>query len=163
MVDAKVDHLFKSLSNIAKQLNSESDSVNATLEAFEEKLNALNLGIEVWVTERAGDPLIVTDPEGDSRRSTRSEAVLGYHKDLIHGWGLAVKWFEVEEWIETDAKEEYPRKQKFNPSPPMRLLEASRDLRIVALDKLPRLLEALEEKAQVTIASINQAKKTLKQ
>ena len=40
MVDAKVDHLFKSLSNIAKQLNSESDSVNATLEAFEEKLNA---------------------------------------------------------------------------------------------------------------------------
>ena len=163
MAEAKTDKLFKSISEISKNLNKESDSINTVLEAFEKRLNSLNLGLEVWLED---DPLEHTEREGDHRHITYHRAVLGYSRAFdMTGWGLTVKWVKREEWVErcdiTEMKS--PRSQDFKDDiGPRCLLKASRDLRVSALDKLLKLLEVLEMKARETVASIEKAKESLK-
>lgn len=148
----EVNSLFDSLAKTAERLNEKSDSINETLEAFEKKLNELNLGLEVWLSR---NPLEVTDSEGDSQHSKYHKAILGYCK-LGGEWKLTVKRLRVEAWVE----EENDYQQEFDPTY-RGLLDASRELRIAALDLLPTLLEDLEDKALDSIKYIAKAKKTL--
>jgi hypothetical protein len=161
MSDIDFASQFAALSQAAARLNAESDSINKLTEQFQDKLRALNVGLEAWVVLQA-EPgsVIVPGPRLSARAAppttARVETSLGYARG-DDGWGLYIKCVAY--------KPSTP-----NPLLPVadepitvykwtKLVDASRAIRVEALGAFPKLLEALKTAAESAVQAIENAKK----
>jgi hypothetical protein len=128
----RIDSTLKKLASVSQSLNQASDLVTSRIAEVEAALREYKLGVEAWVDIRRWYE------EGQS--TDGSWYRLGRTQRLAYGkkdgkWGLLT--YIIPE--ESDEYEEFAF-----------LREASRDIRLAAIDKLPDLLEALVEKAVQT-------------
>lgn len=122
---ANISASFQELTAAAVDLNRVSDELAKSIGELDTALKALNLGIERWVT-------ISESANADGSVSWRDE--LGFAK-VSGKWGLALRTVQIKiEVFEDDATY-----WLFN--------EASRDLRIEAVELIPVLLAELTELA----------------
>ena len=155
---------FASLSNTAARLNAESDSINLLIAQLQEKLRALNLGLEAWVllqAEPGSLPAPVPRGVGLAARSAppttvKVETSVGYARGA-DGWGLFVKRIAYRAKPSNPLIGEEPEPVNVNKWLP--LSEASRATRIDALRAFPKLLERLKAAAESAVEAIEQAKK----
>jgi len=138
------------LTPIAKQLNEKTDEINKTISTINEKLARLNFGIEVWLDNPWNALSSSTRDQGKTR--VRDVSYLGYDR-LGDKWQLAIK--DVEEEITLDENGDECVEQ-LNPEY-VALLQASRDLRLAALKKLPELLDELKIRGQHILNTIADA------
>jgi hypothetical protein len=140
------------LAPIAEQVNKKSNEINNTISTINAKLAKLNFGIEVWLDETWNALSSSTrDYKGFPR--TTEASYLGYCL-LDDKWQLAIKNVEEETTVE-DGEE---CTKEVNPDY-VSLHQASRGLRLAALQKLPELLDALKGKASGVLKSIEEAEK----
>ncbi len=166
---ARVSHLFDQLAQAAVTLNAESDSINAILGAFEARLRALNLGLEVWLNMDTGYAVaaVAITHRGTDKAGcpVADHLTLGFGKLGDKGWRLLVRTdtyrrsapYEAD--AEADGDEgvvgEWMRIDRTAARP---LAEAPREVRLAALKRLPPLLDALLCAARETVAIIQDAK-----
>jgi prefoldin subunit 5 len=130
----KLASSFKSLAQTASELNSATKQLSKTIQTLDDSLKNLNLGISSWLQFSVG---------GTEDGMVEECHELGYAK--INGkWGLAIRyrsWLcqdpdrgECTEWLYADA---------------------SRDLRLRAIDYIPDLIEKLNKDAQAITTKLN--------
>ena len=134
MVDT-VNELY----SIALKLNQKSDQLNALITSINAKLAKLNFGIEVWLKSH---PI---KEDGDAK------AFLGYYK-VKDEWQLSV-------WDPDDALESGDI-----PSPRLSgnlwpLTAASRELRLLAMPLIPKLLDRIKDRAEELLTGLEAAEK----
>lgn len=142
------------LTPLAKKLNEKSDELNTVISTINKKLNALNLGIEVWTSTPIQSGDYEYDHETEPPLRYREVVYLGY-AEVGNEWELAVK-----EVILETRQDDYGRECEDAANPTIRsLISASRHLRTAAMDELPDLLDELKRKAEKLISSIDAGKK----
>lgn len=155
------------LTPLAARLNASTDELNEALDTIQSKLNALNLGVEVWLDEYEFQELDRRILEIDSKYRKVSAYQLGYGR-IGTGWALLVRertWSEV---YEDDPDEEGVRLWAFdesegsNESDRKALRSAPRALRVKAVGFIPALLTLVEEEAARVIDAVEQAKQIAK-
>lgn len=142
MTEVNINSLFSSLETQANQLNSVAESANNALEAAQNRLVNLNIGIEHWHPI----PLDRSDQTGSTEAHDTSIEIrflLGFAK--VDGkWCLAVKKVRHESgFFEGDMGCPYTNEYLETPAVP--LLSQSRNLRLTALNMLPEFLEQLSD------------------
>jgi hypothetical protein len=151
---------IKDLAALARKLNANTDALNQSLEEIQNKLNALGLGIEVWLGQslHQSDMDDVLDerevPTGE-REYYADELGYGRHGDK---WALLVRNRRTVIAPADDPRDPDVR-TVFGPTDQQPLLNASRKLRIAAVDLIPALVEGLKAAAASALASIEKAKK----
>jgi len=119
---------FKSLSSRAVEINAATKQLSSTVKTLEEALARLNLGITAWVQFGSGVSVVSGDEWAYE---------LGHAK--INGkWGLAIR---------------HVCRQSSFPETDEEILEwafadASRELRISAIDHVPELIDKLSKDAE---------------
>lgn len=144
------------LAKVSKELNAKSNEVNKILQDLEKKLVAMNLGIEVWIPDSPLSSEKKTEEEenqdGDVIGSHRVsvDEVLGFdgrrlvHKTVYYREDPAINWQKT-----------WQVEQELSSQP---LLQASRDLRIEAMNHIEPLINALIEKGKRMIKGIEQGR-----
>ena len=149
---------FSNLEKYSKTISDGSDKVNQALAEIQEKLNSLNLGVEAWLDSGSlRETLSLGESRAEKERTLREVGTakilnvlwLGYGKDEEGNWGLLVS--EVTERRAEGGSHNVLLGQN------SRLLDASRDLRIRALDLIPLLIEKLEGKAEELVETVSKA------
>lgn len=155
---------LKDLDPLSKRLNAASNELNSSLQTIQDRLNALGIGLEVWLPQALAEsearevpgPAVHDDADlfWDKVHDTQE---LGYGR-LGDGWALLVRTRRHVERFRTAAgdSEEYNTYVDDSPRP---LLKAARDLRVAAVPLIPDLLTAIEQQAQTIIERVEQAKK----
>jgi hypothetical protein len=146
-------HALKGLAVLSTQLNEKSDHLNQTIAKFNEKLGALNLGIETWLVH---DPVEEGEYHDNSTsfahvRSARA-TLLGYCR-VANDWQLAIKQATLNNHVEEG--EEYTIVT--DSSTPTPLLQASRSIRMTAMGSLEALLTSLQTEASIMLSGIEAA------
>ena len=141
------------LAPLAQKLNQKTDQINRTISMLNEKLGKLNLGIEVWLDGEPDEPLEAEAWSDEGSMRSRSLSYLGYCR-LSDKWQLAVKDV-VEEHTIVEGENCY---EEVNPGYTS-LLQASRSLRLAALEKIPRLLDKLKKMGQDVLDTVEAAEK----
>jgi hypothetical protein len=158
--DTRVDMSdLKDLDPLSKRLNAASDQLTHTLQTIQERLNALAIGLEVWVD----DPLskhhlrevLDANDEPTGRREYDTHD-LGYGR-LGDGWALIVRERRHVE-TPTGYNNDWDT-ESFQDYGVLPLLKASRELRVAAVPLLPQLIEAIERDASVVLERVEQAKR----
>src|SRR5437660_8263165 len=126
--------LLSDLSHLSEQLNKESAKINETIRRVNESLASMNFGVPVWLDS----PFL----EGENQKAVQ----LGY-VNVENKWQLAVRVVQPKEG-EQGARENGASQA---------LLKANRSLRIEAMGLLPRLNEAIKDRVQALICSIQKA------
>ena len=140
------------LAPLAKKVNTKTDQINRTISSINEKLAKLNLGIEAWLDGNLRDALDCSPWSDEGTMRVRSISYLGY--DRIDGkWQLAVKEVTEEYTVDEDGDEEF---DKVNPEYEA-LLQASRNLRLAALPRIPRLLDELKSRGKELLETVESA------
>lgn len=140
------------LTAAAAQLNSESDTLNATIRSVEDQIVDSQIGLEVWLDR------CVASEEGEAHgdTSTWTSQFIGFAR-LDGDWCLAVKTRRFETgFFEGDTSCPYTNQSAVGK--PIPLSQASRQLRIAALTQLPDLLEALASEATASTEVIKKAR-----
>lgn len=137
---------FSRLQEISSSLNSKSDTINAAIKSFEEKLASLRLGVSVWVPTPLGTRVI--DP--GTANEDNLKTYLGYTK-ATSTWCLTLSE-DSERWGDDED----------NPPAYTPLSQAPRELRIKAIKQLPLLVKALEKKADEALKEVDQAEQFLR-
>ena len=158
------------LSKLSAQLNQESEHVNVAIGRFNDTLASMNLGVQTWLTEYLWKGEYFTQPKPptainptcadwlreeevkaatDIRRSAKA-VQLGYAK-AEDRFQLVVRTVTVEEFIDGSGQ---GCERIVNPSDPQPLTKASRNLRIDALEMLPRLTESIAGRIHSLLKSI---------
>ncbi len=123
----KIQQHFQALSGIAISLNAVSDELTQAVRLLDEALKKLNIGLSVWVT-------FGTIFDDDYPQCYNQEQI-GYCK--VNGvWGIAIRHIWGDESIDSHHSEG-----------PWLFNDASREMRIQAVDKLPELIEELSKEA----------------
>jgi hypothetical protein len=149
MSDVEFSNLLSELNKSASELNAETETVNSVLASVETQLIKMNLGFEVWVPDSLSSIQISEYRYQDTE--------LGFAK-IGTDWSLAVRVREGKRDPRSGDFDWYPL-----PIPgSTRLLDASRQVRIKALQHIPELLEALKSKTDEAAATIKEAKKLIK-
>jgi hypothetical protein len=131
-----IDSALKELASVAQVLNKTSDDLTKQLTEVEAALATLKLGVKTWVTMRKCSELSDPDNEGKRYQITIVQQ-LGYGRNN-NKWGLLFMEY-CEEWFEGE-----PDLLEF-------LRDAPREIRLLAVEKLPDLLNALiKEAKQIT-------------
>jgi hypothetical protein len=165
---------FNDLAGLSQRLNASTDQLNIELQGIEDRINALSLGVEGWVTKRplqeefsdewaalAHNAVAPSAALGYSTRS-RTATELGYAR-FSEGWKLAVRTVtypqtrtpDSMEWDEpVDAADSGGIRREAK-----RLLRASRTLRMHAVDRIPDLIEALHAAATQVAEAVEKARK----
>lgn len=146
------------LEELAARLNQESDSINETIKAIQEKINSLNPGLEVWLDNDgfSADALAISNPEKNQDGNiVLRKTYLGYSK-LNNKWALAIKVEDVVEFWDQDMQQNDTRIEDTEYS---HLLEASRQIRIAALEKMQKLINTIADRAEGSSETIEKAKK----
>jgi hypothetical protein len=122
---SKIQANFKILTEIASSLNKASDTLTRTVALLDESLRKLNIGLSVWVNfrNRSEEPNYYDVEQ------------IGYTK-VGSVWGLALRHLWGNESFD-DHNQEGP--WLFN--------DASREMRLHSVDKLPEVVEALAKEA----------------
>ena len=143
---------IKELSGLSQQLNKKSDKLNSIIAEINQKLLALNIGIEVWLIDW---PLVEDDPRDYNEdiepcAPWRSATLLGY-AEADDEWQLAIK-----ECVLTEIEQQDVVSNSRMPRP---LSRASRVLRASAMSAIPNLLDQLKVRAEHVLRSIDKAEK----
>jgi len=143
------------LTPLAKELNQTTNEINGIISTVNEKLAALNLGVEAWLDPSTTSKIPAADMTVTHlHRSTASTPVLGYAK-LEDAWQLAIKEEKIiYQWNDDAREEEEVSEDSYRP-----LLKASRDVRLRALEQLPQLLDALKRQGEAVMKTIARARK----
>ena len=154
MVEAEFPKLLHEFQKAAVDLNLKSNGINTTLFQCELALVNANAGIEYWSRKE----LLSSEPETDEDGKHFREADrLGFAK--VDGeWHLAVQHV-TKEWYTDDTGDQ--GWEIASTEMPVVLSQASRELRIAALEELPDLIAKLTAKALQAIKSIESAQKLL--
>lgn len=152
---------LQDLANLSKALNQQSNQVNQILQDLEKKLQGMNLGVEAWAEDDPLEESPYTFIPQDSDREYKylKSAILGFSRHGGDEFVLTVKIcryqhdglnaYGQDNWKEIDTETVRP------------LLQASRELRVKALDKIESLLDVLTREAQSVIAAIEKGRKTV--
>jgi len=140
---AKIQAHFQTLSSVAPTLNSASDELNRCVASLDESLKKLNAGLTVWVSFRSRG---VKEDEYEY-----DEDQIGYTK-VAGKWGIAIRhvWGNY-------ATEQFGEEGTwfFNDAP--------RELRLLAVDQLPELIEALGEEASKITKKVQEKTKQVRE
>ncbi len=167
-VRTTTDMDLKDLSSLSQRLKVATDELNVALQAIQDKLNALGIGVEVWLDNTKhwlGDPIVTSrselgDGKGTLHRSLRIHE-LGYAR-LADGWALVTRDREYDEvgflddngnvraWELCEAV--HP------PGDPKPLLRASRAVRMHAVKQIPQLIAAIHDSANEVVKAVEQAR-----
>ncbi len=144
-----VEKTMRELADLSLQLNSESNNINATIVALNNKLQTLNIGLEVWLENSLIDAL-----PGDERQDGVGP-YLGYCS-VEDQWQLAVRarpksgsCFGAPVGSGAGWVGELPR---------VPLVKATREVRLAALPQLPFLVARLHQEAQRVLKAIQEAR-----
>jgi len=151
---------LEDLAPLSKRLNAATDEPNQVLESIQSRLNALSLGVEAWLDSEESDALAIrVDEENGDGSRTLASVELGYGR-YSDGWMLLVREVRYRQSYEPHALmweyEEGDRPSMVDTKP---LLKASRHLRVKAVDRIPKLIDALTVEASNVIAAVEKAKK----
>ncbi len=151
VMNKALPHL-ENLSKLAPQLNIATDLYMDELKGIEEELNKLNLGTEIELDEwvQTGNPKSEENDFGEPAGVFFSAWTLGYGKRGHGNWCLLIREYRVPQTpVGT-----YPHPTEIVEENITPLLEASRDLRIAAADKIPELLKKIEEAVKGKIETL---------
>jgi hypothetical protein len=141
----KIQTHFKTLSSLAPTLNTASDELTKAVTVLDEALKKLNVGLSAWVTfrSRAAHPS-ATDEEYDVDQ-------IGYHK--VEGkWGIALRHV----WGNYALEE-------FRVEGPWLFNDAPRELRLLGVEEIPELIEALSKEASETAKKVQEKTKEVRE
>lgn len=127
---------LEKLSELAAQLNAETDTMNATIAELDARLSGMHVGLAVWDEH-------VLCPGGDGRTGW----LLGYER-LSSGYGLAARQVWQGEW-EHEGAGSIP------------LLKAPRLVRIEAVARFNVLIGLLAQRAEQALACVRGAQSQL--
>lgn len=133
-VDPKLTKLqdsFRKLASTATALNRASDELTHIVNVLEEALQKLNVGVSVWVS-----------CEKWSNEDQWGEIQIGYVK-IAKKWGIA---------LQTVTGDHYSGEPDFDG--PWAFGDSARELRIEAVEHLPKLIQKLSEEAGRTTAKL---------
>lgn len=137
---------FSRLQAISSSLNSKSDTINAAIKVFEDKLASLRLGVTAWVPTPLNTRLIAPGTQDEDSLQT----FLGYCK-ATGTWCLTLSE-DSERWGNDEN----------NPPQFTPLSQAPRELRLKAIQQLPLLVNALEKHADEALKEVGQAEQLLR-
>jgi hypothetical protein len=133
----KIQRHFLALSELAPQLNTASDHLTRAVAILDESLKKLNIGLTAWVTFRSRDD---DDPYHPERYD---DDQIGYCK--VNGtWGIALQ----RTWG-------HPSEDLYGGDGPWLFNDAPRELRLLSVDKIPELFEALGKAAFDTTKKVS--------
>jgi prefoldin subunit 5 len=140
---AKIQANFQALSEVAPTLNAASDELTKTIGLLDEALAKLNVGVVVWVWFRSrGD---------DDNPQVYDLDEIGYAK--VNGtWGIAIRrcWGdEIQDWQRTEG--------------PWLFNDASRELRLLSVEKIPDVIGELASQARKTAQKIQEKAKEVRE
>lgn len=144
--DPKMDEVlanFETLSTIATSLNTASDELAKVVGTVDETLKKLNLGLTVWVPFRfRGD---------DDYPQEYDQDQIGYAK--VNGtWGISLRRIWGDE-----------SRDIYHEDGPWPFNAASRELRLLAVDMIPGLIEALAKNATNTTKRVQDKTKQVRE
>jgi len=165
MSDSDLSSQFAALADVAKRLNAQSDTVNQLIEQFQDKLRELNIGLEAWVLLKTepGSAVVpeprprLTAPRQRARTTPVTIEVSVGHARGDDGWGLFVRRIAYRprpSGVFPPANAEIASVSKW-----IKLVDASRAIRVEALGAFPKLLEALKIAAESAVQTIENAQK----
>lgn len=139
---------LESLIKLAPELNKATDLYMAELKEIEAQLDKLNLGIAVELegSIKHENTKARYDENGVGIGQFETYWSLGYGKDERGHWGFFVRQYSVDGI--------YPNQSDPLEEQEVPLLQASRDLRIAAADRIPELLQRLESEVTKKIESL---------
>jgi hypothetical protein len=151
---------LKDLKPLAKKLNTKTDELTASLRTVEDSLNEMGLGIETRLAQALTTGPKTFRPLGAEGARAHAEYIytsthLGYGR---HGdrWALVVHSVtnlgirdQYSNIVEDEEQEDE------NPKP---LLQASRAIRIKAVEHIEPLIEQLQKEAQTSLEKIEKAR-----
>ena len=153
------------LAPLSQRLNAATDELNQVLGAIQDKLNALQLGVEAYLSTPLSCRITEWDRTGEERTSeerTSEELELGYarHGD---GWAFVVRMVRYGQTrgYDRNGNAEW---QYIDPVLPVvvdtkPLLKAARHVRVAAVPLIPKLVEQLKAEAAKVIDAVEQARK----
>ena len=168
MSDSDLTSQFAALSDVAARLNAQSDTITQLIEQFQDKLRALNVGLEAWVLLKsepgsvvvpAPRPRLTTPRQRAQATSVTMEVSVG-HARGDEGWGLFVRRIAYRprpSGVFPPANAEIASVSKW-----IKLVDASRAIRVEALGAFPKLLEALKTAAESAVQTIENAQKFIR-
>ncbi len=165
MSESDLASQFAALSDVAARLNAKSDTVTQLIEQFQDKLRALNVGLEAWVLLKSEPGSVVVPGPGPRLTTPRQPApatpvtmeVSVGHARGDEGWGLFVRRIAYKPQpsnVFLPANAEVVSVAKW-----IKLVDASRAIRVEALGAFPKLLEALKIAAESAVQTIENAQK----
>jgi hypothetical protein len=155
---------LQALSDVAARLNAQSDTVTQLIEQFQDKLRALNIGLEAWVLLKSEPGSVVVPVPGPRVTTPRQPAPatpVTMEVSVGHARG------DEGGACMSGASPINPRPSIFPPTTGeivsvakwIKLVDASRAIRVEALGAFPKLLEALKTAAESAVQKIENAKK----
>ena len=145
--ETKIMADINDLKGVADKLNKESDALQEILKNLNEKLGALNIGLEVWLYKSTRHYVRWFN-------TMNADWSLGYTK-TNEGWCVAVRLVKVEEVDEVMFVNSDPDYE------PMPLLKASRSVRIEASKYFEWLIEEIQSKIEESLKTIDSAKRAV--
>jgi hypothetical protein len=144
----------QSLSRLAKasqRLNSQSDDLNELIASVEDEINTLNVGVSFWL-----DKPLESNPtyygNEDHVGGYWDHHVLGYDRG-DKGWGLFV--MNVFDFVDDD-----DQRLRTQSNERFRLKDASRALRLAAVQQLDDLIDSLAKECERLSKTVEAAKRT---
>jgi hypothetical protein len=147
--DSKIEKIqthFQALSTVAPTLNAASDELTKAVAVLDETLKKLNVGLAAWVTVRSR---AVCNPHLSDEEYDADQ--IGY--DKVEGkWGVALRHI----WGNYASEE-------FGGEGPWLFNDAPRELRLLGVDKIPELIEALGKEASETTKKVQEKTKQVRE
>ena len=149
------------LTKLSIAINQKSNEVNQILQDLEKKLLTMNLGVEAWVPNF---PLASVQETVTEENSYGDEYERLYSREEVLGFGLhGARYMLLVKEMHYSAQpamgnEDWRLDREGRPRP---LLQASRELRIAALERIERLIDALLAEAQKIISAIEKGRQTV--
>ena len=134
---AKLQASYQNLSAAANTLNTASDKFSSAVSSLDEALNRLSPGVTVWITISSSTPEDMPGLEKEER--------LGFAK-TNNRWGLSLSRVTVDN---NKREEETTDAWLFNDAP--------RSLRLLAIDRVPALIEALAREVEQTARKVSES------
>jgi hypothetical protein len=135
---------FDELTSLAKQLNEESSDLNATIMQINQKLAAMNLGMESWFGPWEDEPFQIGFAKVEDGKAATWELATRPCTPILKTDDFGIEDWEAEPGSSGQAES---------------LLRASRNIRVDGLSLLPQILSDLERAAKNKIDTIRNAKK----
>jgi hypothetical protein len=151
------------LKSVAEALNIESDALHETLDTINRKLNALNIGLEVWLNDYADVMAVdIDDCYHDEAAGVTYYVgwILGYCKFSDVGWSIAASQAHVRELEQGQEPDDFHNDELVTrlARTERGLLNGPRSVRIEAVAKLPKLIAKLKAEAEKAVETLRKAK-----